>query len=73
MHCVPFALADEQKNCANEVQGYVFARILGPALPGYVIGLEQDKKQCRVRASNKGHCLMTGIAAPRHARLMANI
>jgi glycogen debranching enzyme len=28
----------------------------------YVLALDGDKRQCEVRASNAGHCLMTGIA-----------
>ncbi len=44
-----------------------------PALPGFVLALDHNKKPCRVRASNMGHCLFTGIASPRHARLVADL
>ena len=38
-------------------------------ISSYALALDGDKKPCRVRASNAGHCLYTGIAAPEHARL----
>ena len=34
----------------------------------YVLALDGDKRQCRVVASNAGHALFTGIAAPERAR-----
>ena len=34
----------------------------------YVLALDKDKRQCRVRSSNAGHCLFTGIAQPERAR-----
>jgi glycogen debranching enzyme len=37
----------------------------------YALALDGDKEQCRVRASNAGHCLLTGIAAPERARRTA--
>ena len=30
----------------------------------YALALDGRKKMCRVRASNAGHCLLSGIAAP---------
>ena len=33
----------------------------------YALALDGDKKPCRVRSSNAGHCVYTGIAAPDHA------
>jgi len=33
----------------------------------YVIALDGDKRQCRVRSSNAGHALFTGIASQAHA------
>ncbi len=38
----------------------------------YALALDGDKKPCRVRTSNPGHCLMTGIVAPERAALVAN-
>jgi glycogen debranching enzyme len=37
----------------------------------YALALDGDKRPCRVRASNAGHCLLTGIASPEHARQLA--
>lgn len=37
----------------------------------YALALDGDKKPCRVRASNAGHCLYTGIANPENARVLA--
>jgi glycogen debranching enzyme len=34
----------------------------------YALALDKDKRQCRVRSSNAGHCLFTGIAQPELAR-----
>ncbi len=40
-------------------------------LSTYALALDGDKRPCRVRASNAGHCLFTGIASPTRARLVA--
>jgi glycogen debranching enzyme len=40
-------------------------------ISSYVIALDGDKRQCRVRASNAGHCLYAGIAALDQARGVA--
>jgi glycogen debranching enzyme len=37
----------------------------------YALALDGDKRPCRVRSSNAGHCLFTGIADPAHAALVA--
>ena len=36
-------------------------------LSTYALALDGAKRQCRVRSSNAGHCLFTGIAQPEHA------
>ena len=38
----------------------------------YALALDKDKRQCRVRSSNAGHCLFTGIAQPDRARKLIN-
>ena len=38
----------------------------------YALALDGGKQPCRVRASNAGHCLFTGIAAGRRARRVAD-
>ena len=42
-----------------------------PEIDSYAIALDGHKRQCRVRASNAGHCLFTGIAEADHARRVA--
>jgi glycogen debranching enzyme len=37
----------------------------------YALALDGRKRPCRVRTSNAGHCLFTGIAEPEHARAVA--
>jgi glycogen debranching enzyme len=37
----------------------------------YALALDGAKRPCRVRTSNAGHCLLTGIASPEHARCAA--
>jgi glycogen debranching enzyme len=32
----------------------------------YALALDGEKRPCRVRSSNPGHCLLTGIATPEH-------
>jgi glycogen debranching enzyme len=34
----------------------------------YALALDGEKRQCRVRSSNAGQCLFSGIASPPHAR-----
>jgi glycogen debranching enzyme len=38
----------------------------------YALALDGKKRQCRVRSSNAGHCLFTGIADPPRARKVVN-
>jgi glycogen debranching enzyme len=40
-------------------------------LSTYALALDGEKRPCRVRTSNAGHCLFTGIASPAHARRTA--
>ena len=42
-----------------------------PDLDTYALALEGDKEPCRVRTSNAGQVLFTGIAVPDHAALVA--
>ncbi|MBX6312650.1 MAG: amylo-alpha-1,6-glucosidase [Isosphaeraceae bacterium] len=37
----------------------------------YALALDGEKRPCRVRSSNAGHCLWTGIASPERARRVA--
>ena len=40
-------------------------------LSSYALALDGDKQPCRVRSSNAGHCLFTGIADPERAQRVA--
>jgi glycogen debranching enzyme len=40
-------------------------------LDSYAIALDGSKRPCRVRTSNAGHCLLTGIAPVAHAKRLA--
>jgi glycogen debranching enzyme len=40
-------------------------------LSTYALALDGDKRPCRVRTSNAGHCLFTGIASLEHGRRAA--
>jgi glycogen debranching enzyme len=40
-------------------------------LSTYALALDGKKRPCRVRTSNAGHCLFTGIASPERARRVA--
>lgn len=40
-------------------------------LATYALALDGNKHPCRVRTSNAGHCLLTGIVSPEHARRVA--
>lgn len=42
------------------------------ALGTYVLALDGDKRPCRVRASNAGHVLLTGLAFPHRAASVAD-
>jgi glycogen debranching enzyme len=39
----------------------------------YAMALDRDKRPCRVRSSNAGHCLFGGIASPDRARRVADL
>ncbi|MGK9230114.1 amylo-alpha-1,6-glucosidase [Inquilinus limosus] len=47
------------------------ARFFDDALGTYVLALDGDKRPCRVRSSNAGHALLTGIAYPERAAAVA--
>ena len=38
----------------------------------YALALDGKKRQCRVRTSNAGHCLFSGIASHKHAQAVAD-
>jgi glycogen debranching enzyme len=40
-------------------------------LSTYAIALDRDKRPCKIKASNAGHCLFSGIASDEYARRVA--
>ena len=44
-----------------------------PELGTYALALDRDKQPCRVRASNAGHALFSGIATPERAASVAAV
>src|SRR5262249_26395689 len=42
-------------------------------LSTYALALDGQKRPCRVRASNAGHCLLSGIATEERARRLASV
>ena len=62
---------------AEAMQRRFDAHFFDETLGSYVLALDGDKKPCRVRGSNAGHALFTGVAYPERAAsvvrtLMAN-
>jgi glycogen debranching enzyme len=52
---------------AEKLQAKFETRFWDEDLGTYVLALDGDKRPCRVRTSNAGHTLFTGIAAPSRA------
>jgi glycogen debranching enzyme len=70
------ALGDVNHCCELEVQAEVLRtqfedQFWCNALGTYALALDGRKLPCRVRASNAGHCLYSGIASPERARRVA--
>jgi glycogen debranching enzyme len=69
-------LGDVNRSCELEVQAEVLRtkfedQFWCEDLGTYALALDGRKRPCRVRASNAGHCLYTGIVSPDRARLVA--
>jgi glycogen debranching enzyme len=69
-------LGDGEQACALEMQAdELRARFEREfwcdELSTYALALDGRKRPCRVRASNAGHCLFTGIVSPERAHLVA--
>jgi glycogen debranching enzyme len=64
------SLAAQAEQLRVRFEGAFWCEDLGT----YALALDGNKAQCRVRASNAGHSLLTGVAAPdRAARVVANL
>jgi glycogen debranching enzyme len=59
--------ADSYADKADVLRGRFDAAFFDDRLGTYVIALDGTKKPCRVRTSNAGHALFTGIALPERA------
>jgi glycogen debranching enzyme len=67
------SLAAEWTRRARELRRRFEAAFWSDELGTYVLALDGDKRPCRVRASNAGHCLMAGIADPARAARVADV
>jgi glycogen debranching enzyme len=66
------ALADELEADAQRLAERFEASFWCPELQSYALALDGAKEPCRVRASNAGQVLFTGIARADHAKLVAD-
>jgi glycogen debranching enzyme len=62
------SLAPPLREAAESLRTRFQARFWCEDIRSYALALDGEKKPCRVRTSNPGHCLYTGIAAEDHAR-----
>ena len=72
------ALGDQQRAELLESQAQTLQQKFDEAfwcedLSTYALALDRNKQPCRVRTSNAGHCLYTGIAKPGKAERVAQI
>jgi glycogen debranching enzyme len=65
------ALADQLEADAQRLAERFEASFWCPELQSYALALDGAKEPCRVRTSNAGQVLFTGIARPDHAKLVA--
>ncbi len=67
------ARADELRAQARQLRDRFDEAFWCDDLGTYALALDGKKKPCRVRSSNAGHCLFTGIAGAGRARRMAGV
>src|SRR5262249_55149774 len=60
------ARADDLRRRAEVLRGHFEQAFWCDDLGTYALALDGRKKPCRVRTSNPGHCLWTGIADSKH-------
>jgi glycogen debranching enzyme len=63
--------AAQLRQQAEKLQQQFWEQFWCEELGGYVLALDGRKQPCRVRSSNMGHCLFSGIAHPQHAERIA--
>ena len=66
------ALAEQQVARAASLRDQFDQQFWCDEIGTYALALDGDKRPCKVRSSNAGQCLFTGIAAPRRARQVAD-
>jgi len=66
-----FALSERLQREANDLQANFEEKFWCEDLGVYALALDGKKHPCRVRTSNAGQCLYTGIAHPDNARVVA--
>jgi glycogen debranching enzyme len=66
------ARADRLRHQADQLRGAFEERFWSEEQGTYAIALDGEKRPCRVRSSNPGHCLFSGIASPERARRVAD-
>lgn len=64
--------AEQLRQQADELRQRFEDTFWSDELGTYILALDGRKKPCLVRASNAGHCLFAGIAAPDRARRCAD-
>jgi glycogen debranching enzyme len=65
------ARADDLERQADALRKHFERAFWCEEIGTYALALDGAKRPCRVRTSNAGHCLATGIADPEHARRVA--
>jgi glycogen debranching enzyme len=64
-------LAEKLRREAEELKANFARDFWCEELGVYALALDGQKRPCRVRASNAGHCLFSGIALPEHAKRLS--
>jgi glycogen debranching enzyme len=65
--------ANQLKFEAERLQKRFETQFWSEELKTYILALDGEKKPCKVRSSNAGHCLFTGIASPEHAQRVCDV
>lgn len=63
--------AETLRKEAEELRSKFMAAFWSDELSMFALALDGEKRQCRVRSSNAGQCLFTGICHPAQARILA--
>lgn len=66
-----FDRADNWLGAAEQLRTQFEEAFWSDELGTYALALDHEKRPCRVRSSNAGQCLFSGIVSPERARLVA--